>query len=203
MPHDSVFVVDDDAVIRDALEFLLRTIGYRVEAFPSAQGFLNSYHPERGGCLLLDAQLPSMSGLELQRELNRRGWRLPVIFVTGHGTIPMAINVTKAGAFDLIEKPVRAEALLDCVRRALEESDAARAERLLRVQMEARAASLSTREREVMALVAAGEPSKAIARQLGISFRTVEVHRANIMHKLQARSPADLIRLASVIASSR
>jgi two-component system response regulator FixJ len=199
MPNAPVFLVDDDAAVRDGLSFLLRTAGYDTRIFPSAMAFLGWYTPERGGCLLLDVQMPSMSGLEVQRELNRRCCTIPVIFITGHATIQLAIDAIKAGAFHLIEKPVKEDVLLDCVQRALQEGQAARSERLLRAQMEARAELLSPREREVLALVGAGEPNKVIARELGISFRTVEVHRANIIQKLQARGPADLIRLASLI----
>jgi len=201
MPDNTVFVIDDDAAVRDALKFLLSAAGYAAHVFPSAQSFLDAYDLESGGCLLVDVQMPSMSGLDLQREINLRGWRVPVILITGHGTIPMAVTATKAGAFDLLEKPLREEVLLDCLRRALDETEAARADRLLRAQLEARAAYLSPREREVLRLVAMGEPSKVIARQLGISFRTVEAHRAHIIRKLDVRGPSDLIRCASLINS--
>lgn len=203
MPADTVFVVDDDDAVRSGLHFLLRTAGYMVEVFASPHAFLAAYDPARSGCLLLDVQMPAMTGLELQRELSRRGWPLPVIFITGHGTIPLAVEAIKAGAFDLIEKPLREDVLLDRLRKALGETDEARRERLLKAQLEARIAGLTPREREVLALVAAGEPNKVIARHLGISFRTVEIHRAHIARKLQARSPADLIRLASTITPLR
>ncbi len=199
MPNDTVFVVDDDAAVRNSVKFLLRSGGYSVEDFSLAQSFLETYDPQRGGCLLLDVKMPSMTGPQLQRELNLRGWHIPVIFITGHGTIPMAIEAVKAGAFDLIEKPLQEDRLLDCLRRALDETETSRADRLLRVQLETRAELLTPRERDVLALLAAGEPSKVIARQLGISFRTVEAHRAHITRKLNARGPADLIRLASMI----
>jgi FixJ family two-component response regulator len=199
MPHDAVFVVDDEVAVRNGLKFLLRSAGYAVEAFPSAQSFLDTYDPNLGGCLLLDVQMPSMTGLELQQQINQRGWRIPVIFITGHGTIPMTIEAIKAGAFDLIEKPLGEHALLDSIGRALAHSDTAGDERLLRAQLETRAASLTPREREVFELVGAGESCKVIARQLGISFRTVEAHRAHIAEKLRARGTADLIRFASMI----
>ena len=201
MPDKTVFIVDDDSAVRNGLKFLLCAAGYKVEAFPTAQSFRDAYDAQRGGCLLLDVQMPSMTGLELQQQLNLRGWSIPVIFITGHGTIPMAVDAVRAGAFDLIEKPLHEHVLLECVARALNARDAADGDRLLRVQLEARAAFLTPREREVLALVAAGEPSKVIARQLGISFRTVEVHRAHMMQKLHARSPSDLIRLASILKS--
>jgi two-component system response regulator FixJ len=192
LPEKTVFVVDDDAAVRKGLRFLLRSAGYTVEAFPSALSFLQGYDPRQGGCLLLDVQMPQMTGLELQQQLNVRGWRIPVIFITGHGTVSLAIAAIKAGAFDFIEKPLREDMLLDCVERSLHRNDAAHEERLQRAQLEARAALLTTREREVMELVAAGEPNKIIGRRLRISFRTVELHRAHIIEKLQARSPVRL-----------
>ncbi len=199
MPNKTVFVVDDDAAVRKGLSFLLRAAGYTVEAFPSALSFLEDYDPRRGGCLLLDVQMPRMTGVELQQQLNVRGWRLPVIFITGHGTVSLAIAAIKAGAFDFVEKPLREDALIECIERALNWRDTAHVERLERAQLEARAALLTEREREVLDLVAAGEPNKIIARHLGISFRTVELHRAHIIEKLQARSLSDLIRMAIIL----
>lgn len=201
MPDKTVFIVDDDPAVRNGLTFLLRTRGYAAEAFASAHSFLDNYDPSRGGCLLLDVQMPSMTGTQLQQHLNLRGWEIPVIFITGHGTIPLAIEAIKAGAFDLIEKPLREEPLLDCIERAFDKKEAAHSARLLTAQLATRTASLTQREREVLALVGAGEPCKVIARQLGISFRTVEAHRAHIIQKLGARGPSDLIRLASIIKS--
>lgn len=199
--NNMVFIVDDDAGVRNSLAFLLRSAGYEVEVFASATAFLGAYQPGRGGCLLLDVQMKPMSGSDLQQELNRRGWRIPVIFISGHATVPLAIAAIKAGAFDLLEKPFEGEGLLDCVRRALDRGDAAHGDRVLRVQLEQHLASLTAREREVLDLVADGLPSKLIARRLGISFRTVDVHRAHLMQKLQARSPADLIRFAMIVRS--
>jgi len=199
MPDKTVFVVDDDAAVRKGLTFLLRAAGYTVEAFPSALSFLEDYDPRRGGCLLLDVQMPRMTGVELQQQLNVRGWRIPVIFITGHGTVSLAIAAIKAGAFDFVEKPLREEALLECIERSLNWNDTAREERLERAQLQARAALLTEREREVLDLVAAGEPNKIIARHLGISFRTVELHRAHIIEKLQARGLSDLIRMAIIM----
>ena len=178
---------------------MLRTAGYSVEAFPSARSFLDGFDPRRGGCLLLDVRMPQMTGLELQQQLNVRGWRIPVIFITGHGTVSLAIAAMKAGAFDFIEKPLREDALLESIERALHWNDE---ERLERASLQIRAASLTPREREVFDLVAAGEPNKVIARRLGISFRTVELHRAHIVEKLQARSLSDLIRMAIIINSN-
>jgi two-component system, LuxR family, response regulator FixJ len=130
VPAKIVFVVDDDAAVRQGLRFLLRASGYTVEAFPSALSFLADYDPRRGGCLLLDVQMPRMTGLELQQQLNLRGWRIPVIFITGHGTISLAIAAIKAGAFDFIEKPLREEALLECIERSMHRTDTLHEERL-------------------------------------------------------------------------
>ena len=202
MSHESVFVVDDDTAVRQGLRFMLRAAGYSVEAFPSARSFLEDYDPRRGGCLLLDVQMPQMTGLELQQRINVRGWRIPVIFITGHGTVPLAISAMKAGAFDFIEKPLREDALLESIERALHWNDRAYEERLERATLQARVASLTPREREVFELVARGEPNKVIARHLGISFRTVELHRAHIIEKLQARSLSDLIRMGIIMNST-
>src|SRR6516162_7915646 len=163
MPDKTVFVVDDDVAVRQGLSFMLRTAGYSVEAFPSARSFLEDYDPRRGGCLLLDIRMPQMTGLELQQQLNIRGWRIPVIFITGHGTVSLAIAAMKAGAFDFIEKPLREQALLETIERSLHWNDMAYEERLQRATLEARVALLTTREREVFELVAAGEPNKVIA----------------------------------------
>ena len=202
MPDKPVFVVDDDAAVRQGLRFMLRAAGYSVEAFPSALSFLEDYNPRRGGCLLLDVQMPQMSGLDLQQQLNLRGWRIPVIFITGHGTVPLTIAAMKAGAVDFIEKPLREDAMLESIERALHWNDRAYEERLERATLQVRATLLTAREREVFALVAAGEPNKVIARHLGISFRTVELHRAHIIEKLQARSLSDLIRMGIIMNSN-
>ena len=201
MPDKTVFVVDDDAAVRQGLRFMLRVAEYDVEAFPSARSFLENYDPRRGGCLLLDVQMPQMTGLDLQQQLNVRGWRIPVIFITGHGTVPLAIAAMKAGAFDFIEKPLREDSLLESIERALRWNDRAYEERLERATLQVRMAALTPRELEVFELVAAGEPNKVIARHLGISFRTVELHRAHIVEKLHARSLSDLIRMAIIMNS--
>jgi FixJ family two-component response regulator len=202
MPDKTVFVVDDDAAVRQGLRFMLRAAGYSAEGFASARTFLEDYNPRRGGCLLLDVRMPQMTGTELQQQLNIRGWRIPVIFITGHGTVPLAIAAMKAGAFDFIEKPLREDTLLESIERALRWNDRAYEERLERATLQVRAALLTPREREVFELVAAGEPNKVIARRLGISFRTVELHRARIIEKLQARSLSDLIRMAIIMSSN-
>jgi len=204
MPDKTVFVVDDDTAVRQGLRFMLRTAGYGVEAFPSAHAFLENYDPRQGGgCLLLDVRMPQMTGLELQQQLNVRGWRIPVIFITGHGTVPLAIAAMKAGAFDFIEKPLREAALLESIERAQHWNDKAYEERLERAALESRAALLTPRERDVFELIATGEPNKVIARHLGISFRTVELHRAHIIEKMKARSLSDLIRMSMIIRNSK
>jgi len=202
MQDKTVFVVDDDAAVRHGLRFMLHAAGYSVEAFPSARSFLKDYDPRRGGCLLLDVQMPQMSGFELQQQLNVRGWRIPVIFITGHGTVPQAIAAVKAGAFDFIEKPLREDTLLESIERALHWNDRAYEERLERASLQVRAALLTPREREVFERVVAGESSKIIAQHLGISFRTVELHRAHIAEKLQARTLSDLIRMGIILHSN-
>lgn len=200
MPDDStVFVIDDDKAVRKSLRFLLATAGHNVEAFPSASAFLDTYDPKRRGCLVLDVRMPEMTGLELQHELNARAWHIPAIFITGHGTVPMAIAAMKAGAFDFIEKPLRDDVLLESVDRALVWEESTRNEHLELAALKARAALLTDREREVLELVAAGEPNKAIARTLGISFRTVELHRSHILEKMQARTVAQLVRMAILL----
>ncbi len=202
MTDKNVFIVDDDAGVRQGLTFMLRAAGYLVETFSSARAFLENYDPHCGGCLVLDIKMPRISGIELQQQLNVRGWRIPVIFITGHGTVSLATTAMKAGAFDFIEKPLRQDTLLESIERALHWNARAYEERLERAVLEARIALLTRREREVFDRVATGEPNKLIARQLGISFRTVELHRAHITEKLQTRSLSDLIRMAIIVNSN-
>lgn len=199
MADRTVFLVDDDRSVRNALSFLLRAAGHAVETFPSAGAFLEAYDGERRGCLLLDVRMPHMTGLELQRELNARGWRIPAIFITGHGTVPIAIAAMKAGAFDFIEKPLRDDSLIESVERALHWDETTGEERLWLAAMKQRASLLTPREREVLRLVGAGEANKVIARRLGISFRTVEIHRSHIIEKMQVRTVSELIRIAVLI----
>lgn len=199
MTRGTVFLVDDDEAVRRGISFLLRTAGHTIEPFPSASTFLEAYDPEMHGCLLLDMRMPQMTGLQLQQALVARGWQIPTIFITGHATVPMAIAAMKAGAFDFVEKPLRDQVLLESVERALAWSRNRRDEDLQLAEINARAALLTAREREILMHVAAGEPNKAIARRLGISFRTVELHRSHILEKMQARTLAELIRMALLI----
>jgi FixJ family two-component response regulator len=191
-----VYVVDDDEAFRDSLRWLLESAGYRVAAFASAERFLEAYRPGTGACLVLDVRMPGLSGLELQEELNRRGHTLPTIFVTGHGDVPMAVSAVKHGAFDFIEKPFNDEALLVLIGKAAQASAAARRESAQRLDTAARLATLTEREREVMDLVIAGKKNKEIACTLGISIKTVEIHRGRVMEKMGVESVAELVRAA-------
>jgi FixJ family two-component response regulator len=203
MTAGTVFIVDDDEAVRRGIAFLLRAAGHEIEPFASAAAFLGGYEPEQRGCLLLDVRMPEMSGLELQQALAARGWQIPTIFITGHATVPMAIAAMKAGAFDFIEKPLRDEALIESVERALAWSRTRHHEHQQLVDIQARAGLLTEREREILKHVVAGEPNKVIARRLGISFRTVELHRSHILEKMQARTLAELIRLALLLEQQR
>jgi FixJ family two-component response regulator len=191
----TVFVVDDDAPVRDGLKLLLRSIGHRVEAYASGQEFLNAYNDDRPGCLVLDVRMPGMSGLDLQERLNERQAILPIIFITGHGDVPMAVEALHAGALDFLQKPFRDQELLDRIARALEKDAANRRELLELKEIAARFRSLTARERSVMELVVRGKPNKVIAGDLDISQRTVEIHRARVMEKTEASSLAHLVRM--------
>jgi two-component system, LuxR family, response regulator FixJ len=191
-----IFIVDDDADVRDSLRALLESAGFDVEDFDSAMGFLAAISPGRGACLVADIRMPDMDGLALQEELVRRQANLPVIIVTGHGDVPLAVRAMKAGAIDFIEKPYDDELLLSSVRRASELVLSQRAQSSTAKEAETRVASLTSREREVLEHLVAGQPNKVIAHELGISPRTVEIHRAHLMEKMQARSLSDLVRLA-------
>jgi FixJ family two-component response regulator len=186
----TVFVVDDDEAVRDALDMLFRTAGLRVQTFASAGEFLERARPSPPACLVLDIRMPGMSGTALQERLAGRGERLPILFITGHGDIPMAVEAMKKGAYDFIEKPFDDQRLLCQVLDALEERPAAGRSSAAA----ARLAQLSTREREVLERVLAGKPSREIAGELAISVKTVEFHRARIMQKLGVRSAAELFR---------
>lgn len=201
-PELTVHVVDDDAAIRDALRLLLKSSGMRVETYASAEQFLGACRPPLSGCLLVDVRMPDMSGLELQERLATHGIRLPVIVITGHGDIAMAVRAMKAGAVDFIEKPFDNAALLACLRSALARAADARRHEMELAEMTGRLARLTHREREVMAFLVAGKSNKVIAAGLEISTRTVEVHRAKIMEKLEARSLADVVRIALASTST-
>jgi FixJ family two-component response regulator len=191
----TVFVVDDDDAVRESLVFLMKSIGLKAESFPSAQAFLDSYNAARAGCLVLDIRMPGMSGLELQDKLIQMGSILPIIFITGHGDVPMAVKAIKAGAADFVQKPFRDQELIDRIREVLEEDSHARAEKLQRTEILRRMETLTEREREVMGQVVDGKANKVVAIDLNVSQRTVEIHRANVMEKMKARSLAQLVRL--------
>ena len=193
-----VYVVDDEASIRDSLAMLLRSVGLVSRTFGDAKSFLAAYEPRADACLVADVRMPGMSGIELQEALRSRGAELPIVIITGHGDIAMAVRAMKAGAADFIEKPFHDQTLLDAVHRALARAADPRVEAAAMDsdELQKRLATLTPREREVMALVVEGRPNKAIATRLGLSTRTVEVHRAKSMEKMQAQSLADLVRMA-------
>ncbi|VTU15414.1 response regulator transcription factor [Variovorax sp. RA8] len=194
-----VFVVDDDVAMREALQDLLASVGMDVRVFASTQEFMQSQRPDAPGCLVLDVRLPGASGLTFQEELPRAGVDLPVIFITGHGDIPMTVRAMKAGAVEFLGKPFRDQELLDAIDAAIERNRAQRGERALVAQLRQRFATLTQREREIMALVSAGHVNKQIAADLGISEATVKVHRGQIMRKMQTRSLAQLVRIADML----
>lgn len=191
----TVFVVDDDAAVRDALKLLLRSVGHAVETYGSAQEFLEAYGEDRPGCLVLDIRMPGMSGLELQQKLNEKHSILPIIFITGHGDVPMAVEAMQAGAVDFIQKPFRDQDLIDRINQALEKDSANRAALGERNDIRRRLETLTPREREVLDLVVHGKANKVIAGDLKLSQRTVEIHRARVMEKMQASSLAHLVRM--------
>jgi len=191
-----VFVIDDDTAIREALQSLLRSVGLRVATFASAREFLTSQRPDAPACLVLDVRLPGLSGLDLQRELAAVEIDLPIIFITGHGDIPMTVQAMKAGAVEFLTKPFRDQDLLDAVAQALERDRAARAQREGLAELRERYGQLTPREREVMGLVVSGLLNKQIAAELGISEITIKVHRGQVMQKMGAESVADLVRMA-------
>lgn len=198
----TVFIVDDDAAVRDALTHLLEAAGYRAEAYASGAEYLEACAPERPGCLVLDIQMPDLNGLTLQAMLAQRGHSQPIIFLTGHGTVPEAVRALKGGAFDFLEKPVEGGALLARIAEALQVDTDRRHQAAAREALKARCAELTERERELLPLVAAGRSSKEIARQLNISHRTVEVHRASIMHKTGAHTVVELAAIAEACGIS-
>ena len=191
-----VFVVDDDAAARAAVENLLHSVGLKVETFESAASFLERGVPNGPSCLVLDVRLPRMSGIELQRDLLARGVTTPIIFVTGHGDIPMSVEAIKAGAMEFLTKPFRGQVLLDAIHKAIEQDRAIRAENARQAELRRRFDSLTPREWEVMDGVLAGKLNKEIAAELDASERTIKIHRANLMKKLGVDSVADLVRMA-------
>ena len=192
----TVFVIDDDAAMRDSLKDLIRSVGLRVELFASAQDFLRSEHPDVPGCLVLDVRMPGLSGLDLQRRLTDAGLTIPIIFISGHGDIPMTVRALKAGALEFLTKPFRDQDLVDAIQQALERDRQARNQRAAIEELRRRFASLTPREREVMARVVAGLLNKQIGAELGTSHTTVKIHRHQVMEKMGAGSLPELVRMA-------
>jgi two-component system response regulator FixJ len=190
-----VFIVDDDEAVRSSLRLLLRSVGLAASALGSAREFLETYDPSQPGCLVLDVRMPGMSGLELQQALNMRGAVIPVIFITGHGDIPMAVEAMQQGAFDFLQKPFRDQDLIDRIQRALAKDQTSRTELKEQAQIRERRESLTPREREVLTLVVSGKPNKVMAADLDVSQRTIEIHRARVMEKMGASSLAQLVRM--------
>ncbi len=190
-----VFIVDDDEAVRSSLRLLLKSVGLVPTALASAREFLDKYDPAQPGCLVLDVRMPDMSGLELQEKLNLQGAVIPVIFITGHGDVPMAVEAMRAGACDFLQKPFRDQDLIDRIQRALQKDHANRSALNERSLIRERLQTLTPREREVLTLVTGGKPNKVVAAELGVSQRTVEIHRARVMEKMAAASLAQLVRM--------
>jgi two-component system, LuxR family, response regulator FixJ len=201
--ESTVFVVDDDAELRESLGWLFESAGLRFKSYATSQEFLADYKSEEPGCLLLDVRMPTgLSGLDLQEELRRHGAPPPIIIMTGHARVPMAVRALKGGAIDFIQKPFDDQALLERVRQAIELDRTTRQARLEATNFAASLACLTPREREVMELVVAGKPNKIIASDLGISSKTVEIHRGRVMQKLNVESVAELVRLDMLCRAS-
>lgn len=200
-PEPVVFVIDDDASVRDSLKNLLETVGLHVELFDSAHAFMTFRRPDAPSCLILDVRLPGLTGLEFQSELLKLGISLPIIFITGHGDITMSVRAMKLGAVEFLTKPFRDQDLLEAVREALDRNRARRKDEKTLAALRARFETLTAREKQVIAFVAAGLSNKQIAAKMGISDATAKVHRARIMQKMQARSLAGLVRMADLLGA--
>jgi FixJ family two-component response regulator len=191
-----VFIIDDDPLYRGSTERLVRSVGLRVQSFESAREFLSSRRPNVASCLVLDVRMPGLSGLDLQLELAKVGVQMPIIFVTGHGDIPMSVQAMKAGAVEFLAKPFRDQALLDAINQAIERDRVTRRQRAKSVELRRRYESLGPREREVFECVVSGMLNKQMADKLGTTERTIKFHRGQIMRKMEAKSVAELVRFA-------
>ena len=198
-----VFVVDDDPSMRRSLDTLLRSVGLDVQLWSSAQEFMRAERPDVPGCLVLDVRLPGMSGLAFQQELAKAGVALPIIFITGHGDVPMSVRAMKAGAAEFLIKPFDEQMLLDAIHAAIERDRARRRDAASLAALKTRYHELTERERQVMKLVVAGRVNKQIAAELGLSLVTVKVHRGQVMRKMLAKSVAELVRMADRLAARR
>jgi RNA polymerase sigma factor (sigma-70 family) len=191
----SVFIVDDDPLIRNALEQLIKSVGLKPSTYSSAQEFLENDFPDEPCCLILDIRMPGLSGLDLQDELAKKGLIIPIIFITGHGTVPMSVRAMKAGAVDFLQKPFEDQALLDAINKAVDQNRQTRMDQAEMREIKRRVESLTPREHEVLVLVTAGMLNKQIAYHLKMSENTVKTHRAKIMKKMKVESLADLVRI--------
>jgi len=191
----TVFIVDDDNGVRSSIRVLMKSVGLPATTFASAKEFLAAYDTNQPGCIVLDIRMPGMSGLELQEDLNERGAVIPVIFITGHGDIPMAVEAMRHGAFDFLQKPFRDQDLIDRIQQALARDAETRESLREHGRIRARIASLTPREKEVLELLTSGKANKMMAQDMGLSQRTVEIHRAHVMEKMEARSVAQLVRM--------
>jgi len=195
----TIFIVDDDPSVRESTELMLKSVGFNVKTFVSAQDFLNARFQEGPGCVVLDVRMPGMSGLELQEKLVSVKTPLPVIFITGHGTVPMSVRAMKAGAVDFLQKPFEEQDLLDAIQRAISQQRERKSKRDEADELRKRLKALTPREYEVFSLLVTGMANKEVAYELGTSERTVKAHRARVMEKMSARSFADLVRFAETL----